>query len=281
MKMLHLEDLGILEGEKSPDGDIISALNSAQYTHASNGSGTFGNEEPLYIDCGVMAYREMLDLQSRLQSLRIRKKIPNTILFVEHPPVITLGARKPINKLLHTEKELLALNIDVVQIKRGGGATAHNPGQLVMYPILLLPSLGLRVALYIRLLEQTGIQLLREIGIPAARKHRYPGIWVEERKIASIGVQLNYETTMHGIALNITNDLNIFTFMVPCGLDGVEMTSAEKELQRYKRLSAETQAETQAETLSMETMKMRMGSICSKYLSNLDELKSITQESRL
>lgn len=273
MNMLHLEDLGILEGERSQDGDIISVLNA----QVSDSVGASGNEEPLYIDCGIMSYREMLDLQSRLQSFRISKKIPNTILFVEHPPVITLGARKPINKLLHTEKELLAENIDVVQIKRGGGATAHNPGQLVMYPILLLPSLGLRVALYIRLLEQTGIQLLREMGIPAARKHRYPGIWVEERKIASIGVQLNYETTMHGIALNVTNDLNIFTCIVPCGLDGVEMTSAEKELHRYKQLSAETQAEI----LSMETMKMRMGSICSKYLNNLDELKSITQENRL
>jgi lipoate-protein ligase B len=151
------------------------------------------------------------------------------VLVVEHPPVITLGARQSANKLLVGAEELSRRQVDVVQIRRGGGATAHNPGQLVFYPILQLQGLRLDVSEYVRMLEAIGIELLAGLGVESQRRQGYPGLWVGPKKIASIGVRVSRFVTYHGMAINIRNDLSIFDAMVPCGLDGVEMTSVEKE----------------------------------------------------
>ncbi len=180
-------------------------------------------------DLGLCEFRETLDLQKNLWQQRYDKEIPNTVLIVEHPPVITLGARQSANRLLEEEATLAARGIEVVPIRRGGGATAHNPGQLVLYPILELASLGLSVNEYIRELEQIGIELLGELQVAASRNKGFPGLWVMPRKIASIGVRVSKGVTYHGMAINILNDLSIFSAMVPCGLDGVEMTSVLKE----------------------------------------------------
>ena len=151
------------------------------------------------------------------------------MLVVEHPAVITLGARQSANKLLLGADELASRGIDVVPIRRGGGATAHNPGQLVFYPILQLQELGLGVSEYVRSLETVGIELLEGLGVSTGRRRGYPGLWVGPRKIASVGVRVSRFVTHHGMAINIRNDLSLFDVMVPCGLDGVEMTSAQKE----------------------------------------------------
>jgi len=183
-------------------------------------------------DCGVAEYRGVLELQGQLQERRRAGEIGDTVLIVEHPAVITLGARKTANRLLVNAGELARRGIDVVEIRRGGGATAHNPGQLVFYPIVHLQELRLGVNEYVRMLEAIGIELLAGLGVESGRRKGFPGLWVGERKIASIGVRVSRFVTCHGMAINIQNDLRIFNFMVPCGLDGVVMTSAHKETGR-------------------------------------------------
>lgn len=185
---------------------------------------------PLQIrDCGVADYREILQLQYQLREERKKDKIPNTVLLVEHPAVITLGARQSANKLMVRREELAEKHIDLVNIRRGGGTTAHNPGQLVFYPILNLQHLGLGISEYIRQLEQIGAELLEQLNVYSTRRKSFPGLWVGNKKIASIGVRVSKFITYHGMAINIQNDLSIFDFIIPCGLDNLEMTSVLNE----------------------------------------------------
>jgi len=193
------------------------------------------------IDFGLADYRQVLNQQHQLHEKRRQDKISNTVLIVEHPPVITLGARTSANKLLTSKEGLLQKGIDVVQVRRGGGTTAHNPGQLVFYPILKLRELGLGINEYIRILEEIGIELLGQLNVNAQRLKGLPGLWImdgkratsderqDTKKIASIGVRVSKSVTYHGMAININNDLSIFDLFVPCGLDGVQMTSVLKE----------------------------------------------------
>lgn len=120
----------------------------------------------------------------------------------------------------------------MVDVRRGGGATAHNPGQLVCYPILHLQQLGLGVSEYIRALEAIGVELLGHLGLRSSPRKGTPGLWVGEKKIASIGVRISKSVTYHGMAINIRNDLGIFNLIVPCGIENVEMTSVLKETGR-------------------------------------------------
>ena len=181
------------------------------------------------VDLGTQPYGPTLLMQLDLCRQRQKDEIVNTVLTVEHPPVITLGARKSENKLVTDEKILRQQGIEVVHVGRGGGTTAHNPGQLVMYPILKLKSVGLDVGSYVRSLEQIGIDLLSRLGVESERRKGFPGLWIGNKKIASIGVQLKKWVSFHGIAININNDLGIFEHIVPCGLDDIVMTSVEKE----------------------------------------------------
>ena len=181
------------------------------------------------VDLGTKPYAEVLDLQLDLCQKRQSDAIENTVLMVEHPAVITLGARKSENKLLTDEGCLRDKGIEVVRVGRGGGTTAHNPGQLVFYPIIKLKSLGLDVNAYVRSLEQVGIELLQWLGVESDRRKGFPGLWIGETKIASVGVQLKKWVSLHGMAININNDLNIFAHIVPCGLKDVVITSVQKE----------------------------------------------------
>lgn len=184
-------------------------------------------------DCGLADYREILQLQHQLQEKRRLGEIQNTVLIVEHPPVITLGARQSANKLLTNREDLAQKHIDIVDIRRGGGTTAHNPGQLIFYPVLNLQELNLGISEYIRKLESIGAELLEQSGVHAERKKGLPGLWVAAKKIASIGVRVSKFITYHGMAINIKNDLSIFDFLIPCGLDGVEMTSVLKQTGKH------------------------------------------------
>lgn len=181
------------------------------------------------LDCETADYRQILDQQKRLLAERHQDTIENTVLMVEHPAVITLGARESRNNLLLSRKNLASRNIDVVNVRRGGGATAHNPGQLVFYPILNLQQLGLGISEYIRELESIGMEMLRPLNVLCATRKGFPGLWVGEKKIASIGVRVSKFITYHGMAINILNDLSIFDLIVPCGLQNIQMTSVEKE----------------------------------------------------
>ncbi len=149
-------------------------------------------KHPLQIrDCGLADYADILQLQHRLCRQRQLDEIPNTALIVEHSAVITLGARQSLNKLLISREDLATKHINVVEIRRGGGATAHNPGQLVCYPILHLQQLGLGISEYVRTLEAIGAELLSTLGVHSARRKGAPGLWVGERKIASVGVRVS------------------------------------------------------------------------------------------
>jgi len=218
-------------------------------------------ENPLHIrDCRLAEYRAVLQLQHQLREERRKGKIPDTVLIAEHPAVITLGARQSANKLRASREDLAQRHIDVVDIRRGGGTTAHNPGQLVFYPILHLQQLGLGISEYIRQLEATGAELLEQLGVysykglslsdekeilrcaqndkrGAKERKGFPGLWVGPRKIASIGVRVSKFITYHGMAINIQNDLSIFDFIAPCGLDDIEMTSVLKETGKRHSMS--------------------------------------------
>lgn len=186
-------------------------------------------------DCGIADYRQILQLQQDLRTQRQQNEIPNTVLLVEHPAVITLGARQSSNRLMVSRENLAQKHIDVVDVRRGGGTTAHNLGQLVFYPILNLHKKGLGLVRqvgineYIRELEAIGKELLGRLDVQSTRRKGAPGLWVGERKIASIGVRVSKFITYHGMAINIQNDLSIFDYIVPCGLNNVEMTSVLKE----------------------------------------------------
>jgi len=188
-------------------------------------------------DCGLADYRKVLQLQLDLHRQRRLDEVPNTVLICEHLPVVTFGARDDGNKLLVDTAMLARMSIDLVKVRRGGGVTAHNPGQIVFYPILKLSELKLSIRGYIQTLEEIGLELLARLGLPTERKMGFPGLWVGSKKIASIGVRVSRQTTYHGMAVNICNELSIFDLLVPCGLDGVEMTSVLKETGRMYDIS--------------------------------------------
>jgi len=188
-------------------------------------------------DCGLADYRQTLQKQQLLREKRLQNEIPNTVLIVEHPAVITLGARQSTNKLLVNREDLAQKHIDVLDVRRGGGTTAHNPCQLVFYPILNLQKAGLGINEYIRELEAIGTELLKQLDVHSTRRKGAPGLWIGERKIASIGVRVSRSITYHGMAINIQNDLSIFDFIVPCGLDNVEMTSVLKETGKHHSMN--------------------------------------------
>lgn len=213
-------------------------------------------------NCGLADYREVLQQQHQLRDKRRLGEIPNTVLIAEHPPVITLGVRQSANKLLVSRSDLAQKRIDVVDIRRGGGTTAHNPGQLVFYPILNLQQLGLGINEYIRELEAIGAKLLQQLGVHSTGRQGFPGLWVDDKKIASIGVRVSKSVTYHGMAINIQNDLSIFDFIVPCGLDDVEMTSVRKETGKRR---------------SMTQIKKKLSRLLTKHLSSKGFCSSRTE----
>ncbi|MGA2914526.1 MAG: lipoyl(octanoyl) transferase LipB [Sedimentisphaerales bacterium] len=182
------------------------------------------------IDCGLKDYQSTLNLQENAHQNLLNGSGKETVFLVEHPPVITLGARTAENKLKKSPDEIKKSGIDIFQIRRGGAATAHNPGQIVIYPVINLKKQSLGVSDYVHLLEKIGIEFLAELGLDCCTKKGFPGLWINDRKIASIGVQVKKWITIHGIAININNDLSIFDLIVPCGLENVKMTSVENEL---------------------------------------------------
>jgi lipoic acid synthetase len=216
-------------------------------------------------DCGLADYSQVLQEQQELRDKRRKGEIPNTVFITEHPSVITLGARQSANKLQVNRNSLKQQDIDVVDIRRGGGTTAHNPGQLVFYPILNLQDLGLGISEYIRELEAIGIELLKEFGIRCTRRKGMPGLWVDNRKISSIGVRVSKLITYHGMTINIQNDLSIFDYIIPCGLEGVEMTSVLKETGKH---------------LSMSQVKEKLIELLMKHFSTSNEKEITSSEFR-
>ena len=181
---------------------------------------------------GTLDYRAALDLQGRLAAARQADEIPDTMLMLEHHPVYTRGRRTGPGELPMGEEWYLMQGIEIVDVDRGGKVTYHGPGQLVGYPIVRVSD----VLAYVRTLEQALIAALAQEGVSArARADEGPdftGVWVGERKIASIGVHVARGVTTHGFAINIENDLQPFQWVVPCGLPDVQMTSFIRETGR-------------------------------------------------
>jgi len=174
---------------------------------------------------GVVEYREALDLQERLRAARQEDELPDLLLTLEHPPVYTRGRRSAAGELPLGDEWYAARGVEIVDTDRGGKVTYHGPGQLVGYPIVRVDD----VVAYVRRLEGALVAALAEEGVAARTRphdgHRFTGVWVGERKIASIGVHLSRGVSTHGFAVNVDNDLEPFSWIVPCGLDGVQMTS--------------------------------------------------------
>jgi len=181
---------------------------------------------------GTIEYRTALALQESLRAARQEGELPDVLLTLEHWPVYTRGRRSGPGELPMGEDWYRMQGIDIAESDRGGRVTYHGPGQLVGYPIVHVDD----VVAYVRTLEQALVAALAEEGVVArARPDEgpdYTGVWVGERKIASIGVHVARGVTTHGFALNVENDLQPFSWIVPCGLDSVQMTSLIRETGR-------------------------------------------------
>jgi lipoyl(octanoyl) transferase len=174
---------------------------------------------------GRVAYADGLRLQEELLSRHIAGEDADTVLLLEHDPVFTIGRTQDRSSLRTAE----ALPAPLVEISRGGKATWHGPGQLVGYPILKLERYGQDLHRYLRALEQALIDGSCALGVPAERREGLTGVWVEDRKLASIGVGARQWITQHGFAINVAGALEGFAAITPCGIDGVVMTSLERE----------------------------------------------------
>ena len=169
-------------------------------------------------DHGQVGYAEALAIQTELVEKRKRGLVPNQLLIVEHPHVITLGRNGHLANLLASEDVLMRSGISFHHSDRGGDITYHGPGQIVGYPIIDLREWKRDVMAYVRAVEQVMIDSLREFSIEGERVPGNTGVWVNGKKIAAIGVHISRWITSHGFALNHTTDLSYFQYIVPCGL---------------------------------------------------------------
>jgi len=185
---------------------------------------------------GVVEYEDALQAQRLLATARQADRLPDQLLLLEHPHVVTIGRRASIPSArlsdhFRADPDVLArLDVEQYETDRGGAVTYHGPGQLVLYPILKLLGRRRDVHRYVRDLEEVIIRALGDFGIAAGRNPEHTGVWVGTEKIASIGVHLAHWVTTHGVALNVNTDLRFFDLIVPCGLPEVRMTSMAKLL---------------------------------------------------
>jgi len=179
-----------------------------------------------------MPYAEALELQRSAARARIDGSVADDLLLlVEHPPVVTLGRSSKDAHLLASPELLRASGVELFEVERGGDVTFHGPGQLVGYPIVDLKQHKRDLHWYLRQVEETLIRALAAYGIQGGRSSGYTGVWVEQRKVASIGVHARDWVTWHGFALNVSTELRYFDLIVPCGIQSVQMTSVERELE--------------------------------------------------
>lgn len=167
---------------------------------------------------GLTPYKEAWDLQKRLVKMRYQGKVPDLLLITEHEPVITMGRATQKENLLVSREELKERNIELHLIERGGDITFHGPGQAVVYPIIDLSTRGKDLHGYLRDLESVIIDTLAEYGLTGTTKKGLTGVWVNNHKLAAIGVAVTRWVTYHGLALNVSTDLDYFKLINPCGI---------------------------------------------------------------
>ena len=213
-------------------------------------------------DLGLIEYSAASQLQDELVEQRLRDEIPDTLLLLEHPPVITLGRNARLDNVLASPEFLAQRDIELHEIDRGGDVTFHGPGQLVAYPIFDLRSFEPKVGAveFVRRLEEVLIRTCGDFGIGAQRIKGMTGVWTyalrnkPEAKIAAIGVHISRGVTTHGFALNVATDLDYFTMIVPCGLVGKPVTSIKRELD----LAQTPRPSTSSEQVSSEFRLIRL-----------------------
>jgi lipoyl(octanoyl) transferase len=186
---------------------------------------------------GRIAYRDAWDRQHALVADRVAGAAPDSLLLLEHDPVLTLGRNADPSHIRATDDDLRARGIDVIRVERGGEVTYHGPGQLVAYPIVKLADAGLLLRPFVRALELAMVDVARGYGAPAERRDGYPGCWVDPlglqgppRKLGALGLRVERGVTYHGIALNVTTDLADFELIDACGLTDIRVTSLAREL---------------------------------------------------
>ena len=205
---------------------------------------------------GRLAYLPALELQEKNLTARAAGEIPDQLILLEHDPVYTIGRQRDRSSLGPTP-----LPHPVVEINRGGQATFHGPGQLVGYFIFDLQKLTPDLHLFLRWIEEGLIELLAGYGLTARRREGLTGVWVEDRKIASIGVGVRKWITMHGFGLNVGSDLSGYEAITPCGIAGVTMTSLSRELGR--EISAEEVAGKATQIFTKAYTRLLSSSTCS------------------
>jgi lipoate-protein ligase B len=192
----------------------------------------FVSTAPAIRRLGRVGYREAWSLQRRLTASRSAGEIPDTLILLEHPPVITLGRAGSTDHLLGSESELEGRGVELVASDRGGDITFHGPGQIVGYAIVDLDARGRDLHRYLRDLESVLIRALEEFEIRAGRADGLTGVWVGDAKVAAIGIRVSRWIAHHGFALNVATDLSYFDLIVPCGIADRRVTSMEGLLGR-------------------------------------------------
>lgn len=201
----------------------------------------------VFMDLGLLKYSTALDLQIKTLQSKINKSVKkDRIFFVEHPSVFTLGKRGGEENLVVSRDFLTAKNVDFVQTDRGGNITYHGPGQAVMYPIVDLEKNKIGVKDFVHGLEEIMKRTAMDYNIDADRNLKNHGIWVKNSKIGSVGISIKRGISFHGFAMNINPDLKPFSWINPCGLTDISMTSLEKEIRK---------SSTNNYDLSMERIK--------------------------
>ncbi len=186
------------------------------------------------VDLGTIDWQDAL--QAQLAYAQRAQQGERFLLFAEHPPVLTLGRNANPHNIKISTADATQRGIALHRCERGGDVTAHLPGQIVLYPILRLANpRGVRA--YIKVLEQTVVTALHRFGIAARVRQGLPGVWVGREKIAFIGIRIKNRVTQHGLALNVNNDLELFKFIVPCGLPDITVTSMQRRLGRELALA--------------------------------------------
>ena len=193
------------------------------------------------INLGYANYLEVLDLQRELVKLRQGQSIPDTLLLLEHEPVITLGRRGSTSNILSSSEQLASHGINVHQVERGGDVTYHGPGQLVGYPVIDLAERKIGVRQFVDLLEETIILTLADFDIHAGRQSQHRGVWVEDHKVAALGVAIKRWVSFHGFALNVFPNLDHYCHINPCELHHEQVTSMARLLGKPPAMAVVTQ----------------------------------------
>jgi len=186
----------------------------------------------LILDLGRKDYKEVWDLQKKIHERRVEEKIPDTMILVEHNPVITMGKAGKQSNLLWPLDLLKERGVQYYEIERGGDVTYHGPGQLIGYPIFNVRDGFAGIKPFINAIEKAIIAMLADFSITGMKKEKMIGVWTEKGKICSIGIAVRRWISFHGFALNVNTDLGYFDLIVPCGLKNVAMTSMEQILDK-------------------------------------------------